>query len=45
MADGRGVGEGAHRALRHDLRVVTRNVADFEFPWLKVVNPWSGDRR
>lgn len=31
----------AATALRHDLRVVTRNVADFEFPGLEVVNPWK----
>jgi hypothetical protein len=35
----------AATALRHDLRVVTRNVADFEFPGLEVVNPWRGDGR
>jgi hypothetical protein len=35
----------AATALRHDLRVVTRNVADFEFPGLEVVNPWRGGGR
>ncbi|NJD32064.1 MAG: type II toxin-antitoxin system VapC family toxin [Gammaproteobacteria bacterium] len=32
----------AATALQHDLRLVTRNVADFEFPALEVVNPWTG---
>jgi predicted nucleic acid-binding protein len=35
----------AATALHHDLRVVTRNVADFEFPGLEVVNPWRGGAR
>jgi hypothetical protein len=35
----------AATALRHDLRVVTSNVADFEFPGLEVVNPWRGGGR
>ena len=28
-------------ALHHDLRVVTRNVKDFRFPGVEVVNPWE----
>jgi toxin FitB len=31
----------AATALHHELRLVTRNVADFGFPGLEVVNPWS----
>ena len=31
----------AATALQHDLRVVTRNAADFHFPGLEVVNPWK----
>jgi len=31
----------AATALHHDLRVVTRNVHDFRFPGLSVVNPWE----
>ena len=34
----------AATALRHDLRLVTRNVADFAFPGLEVVNPWKAGR-
>jgi len=30
----------AATALHHGLRLVTRNVRDFEFPGLEVVNPW-----
>lgn len=30
----------AATALRHDLAVVTRNVDDFDFPGLAVVDPW-----
>ncbi len=30
----------AATALQHDLRLVTRNVADFDFAGLDVVNPW-----
>lgn len=30
-------------ALRHDLTVVTRNDADFRFPGLSVVNPFTAD--
>jgi toxin FitB len=31
----------AATALHHELRFVTRNVADFALPGLEVVNPWS----
>lgn len=31
----------AATALHHELRLVTRNAADFDFPGLEVVNPWS----
>lgn len=31
----------AATALHHDLRLVTRNVGDFQFPGLEVVNPWE----
>jgi len=31
----------AATALHHDLRIVTRNGKDFEFPGLVVVNPWN----
>ena len=31
----------AATALRHGLRVVTRNTADFWFPGLAVENPWA----
>ena len=31
----------AATALTHNLRVVTRNTKDFEFPGLEVVNPWG----
>lgn len=30
----------AATALHHNLRMVTRNVADFQFTGLEVVNPW-----
>jgi len=31
----------AATALHHDLRMVTRNVLDFIFPELEVINPWE----
>lgn len=31
----------AATALYHELRFVTRNKADFDFPGLEVVDPWS----
>ncbi|MFT5391143.1 MAG: putative nucleic acid-binding protein [Gammaproteobacteria bacterium] len=31
----------AATALHHGLRVVTRNVTDFQLPGLEVINPWS----
>ncbi|MDQ6987038.1 MAG: type II toxin-antitoxin system VapC family toxin [Mariprofundaceae bacterium] len=31
----------AATALHYDLRVVTRNVQDFTFPELEVINPWA----
>ena len=31
----------AATALHHELRLVTRNTADFDFPGLEVVDPWS----
>ena len=31
----------AATALRHDLRLVTRNFADFQVPGLQVINPWE----
>jgi hypothetical protein len=27
--------------LHHELRLVTRNVDDFRFPGLNLVNPWN----
>lgn len=30
----------AATALHHELRIVTRNQKDFEYPGLEVVNPW-----
>jgi predicted nucleic acid-binding protein len=30
----------AATALHHDLRLVTHNVRDFDFPGLEVINPW-----
>jgi hypothetical protein len=35
----------AATALQHDLRLVTRNVADFSFSGLEVINPWEVSRR
>jgi len=31
----------AATALHHELRMVTRNVQDFTFPDLEVINPWE----
>lgn len=31
----------AATALQHDLRLVTRNMADFKFPALQVICPWD----
>jgi predicted nucleic acid-binding protein len=31
----------AATALHHDLRLVTRNVRDFDFARLDIVNPWN----
>lgn len=31
----------AATAIIHDLTLVTRNVADFDLPSIKVVNPWN----
>lgn len=31
----------AATALHHELRLVTRNRKDFDYPGLEVVNPWS----
>jgi toxin FitB len=31
----------AATALHYDLRIVTRNEDDFQFPTLQVVNPWD----
>ncbi len=31
----------AATALHHELRLVTRNEADYRFPGLEVINPWS----
>ncbi len=31
----------AATALHHELRLVTRNVQDFRFPGLEVINPWE----
>ena len=33
----------AATALKHRLQVVTRNVGDFRFPGIEVVNPWEAD--
>lgn len=33
----------AATALRHELRLVTRNVADFAFAGLEVVDPWTAE--
>ena len=31
----------AATALVHGLTLVTRNLADFDLPWLRIVNPWD----
>lgn len=31
----------AATALTHDLRLVTRNVRNFDYPGLEVINPWG----
>jgi len=31
----------AATALHHELRLVTRNAPDFDYPGLEVVNPWT----
>lgn len=31
----------AATALHHDLRLVTRNVRDFDYAGLEVINPWG----
>ena len=31
----------AATALHHELRLVTRNEKDFEYPGLEVINPWT----
>lgn len=31
----------AATALHHDLKLVTRNVRDFSYPGLEIVNPWA----
>jgi predicted nucleic acid-binding protein len=31
----------AATALHHELRLVTRNLKDFDYPGLEVVNPWN----
>jgi toxin FitB len=33
----------AATAFQHDLRVVTRNVRDFQFPGLEIINPWEAE--
>jgi predicted nucleic acid-binding protein len=34
----------AATALHHELRLVTRNTADFKFPGLEVLNPWQAGK-
>ncbi len=36
-----GTNPHAATVLHHDLRLVTRNAGDFDYPGLEVVNPWS----
>ncbi len=31
----------AATALRHDLTLATRNVSDFKYPLLEIINPWD----
>ncbi len=31
----------AATALHHELRLVTRNARDFDYPGLEVLNPWQ----
>jgi hypothetical protein len=31
----------AATAVHHELRLATRNVGDFDYPGLEVVNPWQ----
>jgi len=31
----------AATALHHELRLVTRNQKDFDYPGLEVINPWG----
>lgn len=31
----------AATALHHELRLVTRNARDFDYPGLEVINPWQ----
>jgi hypothetical protein len=33
----------AATALHHHLRLVTRNIADFDVPGLDTINPWTGE--
>ena len=33
----------AATALHHELRLVTRNVKDFDYPGLEVINPWQNE--
>lgn len=34
----------AATALHHELRLVTRNTRDYEFPGLEVINPWKAGK-
>jgi predicted nucleic acid-binding protein len=34
----------AATAIHHELRLVTRNTADFPFPSLEIVNPWQSSK-
>jgi predicted nucleic acid-binding protein len=33
----------AATALHHELRLVTRNAGDFDYPGLEVINPWQSE--